>query len=204
MPAKIDFYFDFISPYAYLASTVLPRLAAENGASIDYQPVNLIQLMKMVGNRPTTIECKNKLDYAMTDLQRWATRYGVSFAPSPFWQSIDFATLGRGLLVAMDENKGPGYVDAVYPAVYGRPADLSQRAELIGVLNKAGFDGPRLLERAGSAEYAARLEKSTAAAAERGVFGSPTIFVDGKMFFGNDRLDFVADALRSTMALGDA
>jgi 2-hydroxychromene-2-carboxylate isomerase len=204
MPTKIDLYFDFISPYAYLASNVLPRLAAENNASIDYRPINLVALMKTVGNRPTTIECKNKFDYAMIDLQRWATRYGVTFAPNPFWQRIDFAILGRGLLVAKDEDRGRDYVDAVYPAIYGCPIDLSERSALVSVLNKARFDGARLVEQATSAEYAARLEKSTAAAAERGVFGSPTMFVDGEMFFGNDRLDFLAEALRSRALLADA
>ena len=197
MTAQIDFYFDFISPYSYLASAMLPRLAAEHGASINYKPFVLIELMKMVGNRPTTIECKNKGVYAITDVQRWARRYGVDFAPSPYWPGIDFALLGGGLLVALDEGRGAAYVEAVYPAVYGRPVDLGQRSLLIGVLEKAGFDGARLIERAKSPDIVARLEKNTATAAERGVFGSPTMFVGGEMFFGNDRFDFMTEALRA-------
>ncbi|HEV2673882.1 MAG TPA: 2-hydroxychromene-2-carboxylate isomerase [Aliidongia sp.] len=197
MPATIDFYFDFISPYSYLASVVLPRVAAERSAVIRYRPVGLLDLMQIVGNRPTTIECRSKGSYAMVDLQRWAKRYQVDFAPSPFWQGIDFAELGRGLLVAEDEGRAARYVDAVYPAVYGRPIDLSQRAELVAVLDRAGFDGAELLRRAGAADYVARLAQGTAEAAERGVFGSPTMIVDGEMFFGNDRLDFLSEALRS-------
>jgi 2-hydroxychromene-2-carboxylate isomerase len=196
MPAELEFYFDFVSPYSYLASTVLPRLAAEHTASITYQPFGLLDLMKMVGNRPTTLECKNKFAYALVDLQRWAKSYRVQFAPNPYVMSIDFAELGRGALVALDEGRGADYVDVVFAAVYGEPVDLSQRAGLLGVLAKAGFDGPRLLARAGSAEYVAKLEQGTAAAAARGVFGSPTIFVGREMFFGNDRLDFIAEALR--------
>jgi 2-hydroxychromene-2-carboxylate isomerase len=197
MPPQIDFYFDFISAYSYLANTALPGLAAEHGASISYRPFGLVDLMKIVGNRPTTLECKNKGAYAIADLHRWAKSYQVDFAPSPFWQSIDFAELGRGMLVALDDGREADYVNAVYPAVYGKPIDLGQRSELIGVLDKAGFDGARLLDRAQSAPYAARLDQCTAAAARRGVFGSPTMFVGGEMFFGNDRLDFVAEALRS-------
>ena len=68
---------------------------------------------------------------------------------------------------------------------------------LLGVLDRAGFAGDRLLERAAAPECAARLERNTGAAAERGVFGSPTFFVGEEMFFGNDRLDFVAEALRA-------
>jgi 2-hydroxychromene-2-carboxylate isomerase len=197
MPAEIDFYFDFVSPYSYLASTVLPRFAAERGAILNYRPFALLDLMKIVGNRPTTLECKNKGAYAMADLQRWAKNYQVSFAPSPFWHGVDFAELGRGMLVALDEGRGADYVAAIYPAVFGKPVDLGQRAELARVLDSAGFDAARLLERAGSAEYVARLEKNTTAAAERGVFGSPTMFVGGEMFFGNDRLDFMSEALRA-------
>jgi 2-hydroxychromene-2-carboxylate isomerase len=80
MSRRIDFYFDFPSPYAYLAHTQLPRIAAEHGATIDYHPFRILELMKIVGNRPTTIECKNKGKYAGTDLQRWVTRYKVDFA----------------------------------------------------------------------------------------------------------------------------
>jgi 2-hydroxychromene-2-carboxylate isomerase len=196
MPAEIDFYFDFISPYAYLASSVLPRLAAEHGASISYRPFGLFDLMRIVDNRPTTLECKNKSVYAMVDLQRWAKSYQVDFAPSPFWQSIDFAELARGMFVAVEEGREADYVNAVYPAVYGRPIDLGRRSELVGVLDKAGFDGARLLDRAKSTAYVARLEESSTSAAQRGVFGSPTMFVGGEMFFGNDRLDFMAEALR--------
>ena len=78
-------------------------------------------------------------------------RYGVSFAPSPFWPEHRFRRLGAGLIVAIDEGRGADYVSAVYPAVYGKPLDLSQRTELIEVLDKAGFEGERLLERAKSA-----------------------------------------------------
>jgi 2-hydroxychromene-2-carboxylate isomerase len=197
MAVQIDFYFDFISPYSYLAATVLPRLAAEHGAAISYRPFCLIELMKIVGNRPTTLECKNKGAYAMVDLHRWAKSYRVDFAPNPHWQNIDFAELCRGALVASDDGRAPDYVNAVYPAVFGKPLDLSERSELVGVLDKAGFAGLQLLDRAKSHEYVAKHEESTRAAAERGVFGSPTMFVDGEMFFGNDRLDFVAQTLRA-------
>jgi 2-hydroxychromene-2-carboxylate isomerase len=197
MAAEIDFYFDFISPYSYLAAIVLPRLAAEHGVAISYRPFCLIELMKIVGNRPTTLECKNKGVYAMVDLQRWAKSYRVGFAPNPHWQSIDFAELCRVALVASDEGRAADYVNAIYPAVFGKPLDLSQRSELIGVLDKASFAGVRLLDRAKSDEYVAKLEESTRAAAARGVFGSPTMFVDGEMFFGNDRLDFMVQALRT-------
>jgi len=197
MSAQIDFYFDFVSPYSYLASLVLPRLAAEHGASISYRPFTLLELMAIVGNRPTTLECKNKGAYAMSDLQRWAKHYKVNFAPNPYWSKIDFPELGRAALLAIDAGRGADYVQSIYGALFGEPRDLSQRSLLIGTLDAAGFQGAQMLKQAGTEAYVAKLEKSTNAAAERGIFGSPTMFVGGEMFFGNDRLDFMALALRA-------
>jgi 2-hydroxychromene-2-carboxylate isomerase len=68
---------------------------------------------------------------------------------------------------------------------------------LVDVLSRAGFDGQRLIERASTEALMAELDAETNAAAKRGVFGAPTIFVGDQMFFGNDRLDFVVEALRS-------
>lgn len=197
MPTRIDFHFDFVSPYSYLASTVLPRLAAEHSASIRYRPFGLVELMQRVGNRPTTLECRNKFAYAIADLRRWAGSYGVAFTPTPHFDSIDFALLGRGALVAIDAGRGADYVEAVYAAVWAHGIDLGRRPELVALLDRAGLNGARLLESAGSEAYGEKLATNTAEAAERGVFGSPTIFIGDEMFFGNDRFGFVADALRA-------
>jgi 2-hydroxychromene-2-carboxylate isomerase len=197
MTAVIDFHFDFVSPYSYLASTILPGVAKNYGVSISYHPFTLLELMKKVGNRPTTIECENKGNYVMADLQRWAKRYQVDFAPNPFWKSIDFPELGRGALVAIDQGRGADYVTAIFRAIWGEAADLSQRSKLLDVLTSANIDGARLLQGAAKPEYSAKLAKNTAAAAERGVFGSPTMFVGEEMFFGNDRFDFMTQALGS-------
>ena len=139
MTRTIDFYFDFPSPYSYLANTQLPRIAAEHGATVAYHPFRILELMKIVGNRPTTIECKNKGKYAGADLQRWTRRYKVDFARNPHSKSFDFAKLNRGALVAIEDGRGAGYVTAVFAAIWGKPEDLSQRSVLIDVLERAGL-----------------------------------------------------------------
>jgi 2-hydroxychromene-2-carboxylate isomerase len=197
MTRTIDFYFDFPSPYAYLAHTQLPRIAAEHGATVAYHPYRILEFMKMVGNRPTTIECGNKSKYAGANLQRWTKRYTVDFSRNPNSKSFDLAELDRGALVAIEDGRGAKYVTAVFAAIWGKPEDLSQRSVLIDVLNRAGVDAERLLERASADTMIAKLQSETKAAAERGVFGAPTMFVGDQMYFGNDRLDFVVEALRS-------
>ena len=200
MTRAIDFYFDFVSPYSYLANTQLPRLARQHGVQIVYKPFRLLDLMKLVGNRPTTIECKNKQRYAGADLRRWAARYGASLRRNPHLRKIDTALLLRGALIAADDGDAAPYVSAVFGAVWNGERDLSHHAELVDVLEEAGLAGEKLLEGAASDEVAARLDRETAAAAERGVFGSPSFFVGDELYFGNDRLDFVADALDARKA----
>ena len=197
MSHVIDFYFDFPSPYAYLAHTQLPKIAAEHGTTIAYHPFRILELMKIVGNRPTTIECENKRRYSGADLQRWTKRYQVDFARNPNSRSFDYAELDKGAIVAIADGRGAHYVTAVFAAIWGIPVDLSQRSVLINVLDRVGFDAESLLQRAATEDIAKKLEVETKAAAERGVFGAPTMFVGDQMFFGNDRLDFDAEMLRS-------
>ena len=74
MPQEVDFFFDFISPYTYLADSQLAALKEKTGARIRYRPMHLLQLMKIVGNVPTTVICGNKMKYAGQDLGRWVSR----------------------------------------------------------------------------------------------------------------------------------
>ena len=196
MASQIEVYFEFASPYSYLAATQLPALSAATGAEIVYRPFRLLELMKIVGNRPTTIECRNKGKYAGADIGRWAARYKVPFQRNPNLRSFDYAALGRGALVAIDQGRGADYVDAVYRAVWAGEQNLADTTVLAGLLDQAGFNGALLLREAVAAEYVARLDRQTSEAAERGVFGSPTFFVRDQMFFGNDRLDFVIEAAK--------
>ena len=200
MTRTIEFYFDFVSPYSYLANTQLPALAGEHDAAVVYRPFRLLELMKRVGNRPTTIECQNKQRYATADLGRWASKYGVSVRRNPQMRAIDLAQLLRGALIASDDGQAAPYVSAVFGALWNGARDLSQNAELAALLSEAGLDGTKLLERAQDANVVARLDRQTADAAERGVFGSPSIFIGDELFFGNDRLEFVAAALAARKA----
>ena len=197
MARSIEFHFDFRSPYSYLANTQLPATARRADAAITYHPFRILELMKMVGNRPTSVECKNKSIHAWADLGRWAGRYGVPLQGNPHIRDIDGAQLGRGALVAVDRGEAATYLDAVFAAVWRDAVNLADRGQFISVLDAAGMDGASLLTESDHPDIAAQLDAATEAAAARGVFGSPTFFVGAEMFFGNDRLDWVADALRA-------
>jgi 2-hydroxychromene-2-carboxylate isomerase len=153
----------------------------------------VLGLMKLVGNRPTTVECEAKGRYARNDLARWAKRYGVGFARNPAMRGFDFSFLSCVTLAAIAEGSGAACVQTIFGAVWNGADDLADKAMLSAVLDRAGLAGARLVEQA--ALQGGRLAECTQQAAARGVFGAPTIFVGDEMFFGNDRLDFVREAL---------
>lgn len=194
---KLEFYFDFMSPYTYLASTQIAALAERSNATVSYTPFRILDLMQRVGNRPTTIESAAKSRYAGADLGRWAARYQVPFSPNPNWRQLDFDLLRRGVLAADQEGRPQAYVHGVLKAIWGVSADLADAQAFTNLLDGLGLDGAALLRRASDPRHDEQLERNTAAAAERGAFGSPTFFVGDQMFFGNDRLDFVEQALKA-------
>jgi 2-hydroxychromene-2-carboxylate isomerase len=192
---EVAFYFDYRSPYSYLARTQLPRLVAAHGVTLRDMPFDVLGLMKLVGNRPTTVECEAKGRYARNDLARWAARYGVGLQRNPRMRSFDFPLLSRVTLVAIAQGKGAASVAAIFAAVWNGTDDLSDKTVLSGLLDRLGLAGEAVLEQASSQAVMDQLTEGTQQAAARGVFGAPTMFVGDDMFFGNDRLDFVAEAL---------
>lgn len=196
MPQDVDFFFDFISPYTYLVHTQLPALKEPTGARFHFRPMHLLNLMKLVGNVPTTVICANKMKYAGQDIGRWVARYGVPFQMNPHLFSGDQSLSLRGALVAQKQGVEDAYNRAVFRAFWIDAVDVNDRSRLEASLDEAGLAGKALLEAADQGEYVDLLAKNTELAAERGVFGSPTFIVGEDIFFGNDRLEFLEERLR--------
>ena len=191
MPAPIDFYFDFYSPYGYLASTRIDEIAARHGREVVWRPFLLGPAFVATGHRPLT-DTPLMGDYVARDFARSARLLGVPFrmpeefpkaalapARAYYWLFDDSPEVARAL------------AKAVYHATFGEGRDGS-RPELVAEL-AAGFgvDPEELLTAIGRPDVKERLKSETEAAMKRGVFGSPYIFVDGEPFWGNDRMDQV-------------
>jgi 2-hydroxychromene-2-carboxylate isomerase len=195
MPQDVDFFFDFVSPYTYLAQTQLPAVKERTGARFRLWPVHLLNLMKRVGNVPTTVICANKMKYASQDIGRWVSRYAVPFQMNPHIFKGDSSLVLRGALVAQKQGAEDAYNRAIFRAYWSEGLDVNDRALLAARLDTEGLDGRALLESADQPEYVELLEKNTETAAARGVFGSPTFIVGDDHFFGNDRLGFLEQRL---------
>lgn len=193
----VEFLFDFGSPASYIAYRRLPAIAADARAAIVWTPILLGGVFKATGNSsPAAVPAKGA--YMTEDLTRFARRYGIPFAMNPHFP-INTITLMRG--AAGCQLHAPGhflaYVEAVFTAIWADGKNLGDLAVVASVLAEAGLDGGALLALAAAPDVKDRLKADTEAAIARGVFGAPTMFVDGTLYFGQDRLDFVEEALRT-------
>ena len=177
MTKSLDFYFDVGSPAAYLAYTQLPKIAAETGATINWQPMLLGGVFQATGNSsPATVPAKGK--YMFGDLERFARRYGVPFKHNPHFP-INTLMLMRGaagLQLRKDERFG-AYVKAVFEAIWVDGKNLNDLAVTGAVLHAAGFDAAGILALVSQQDVKDRLKVLTQRAVERGIFGAPTLFV---------------------------
>ena len=195
MSKTLEFFFDFGSPYGYLANSQLPSIAARTGAQIVYCPVGVLRLMELAGNRPTTLECKNKRRHAPLDFTRWASFYGVPMGKNPYLKDMKLDPLLQGVLVASAMGVPEAYTTAVFKGIYADALDLGNPEVFARVLTEAGLDGNAILTAREDSVLVAEIERRTEQAVERGLFGVPSFIVDGQLYFGNDRLQFVERAL---------
>ncbi len=117
MPSSIRLYFDFLSPYSYLAWTQRDTITAKTGRQIDMTPVDVLSVMDVVGNTPTTITCPAQGKYAGTDLQRWIRRYQVPFQRHPKFGTFPSAPLHLAVLAAGEGSQHESMVAAGFHAV---------------------------------------------------------------------------------------
>jgi 2-hydroxychromene-2-carboxylate isomerase len=194
-PKSVEFFFDFGSPTAYLAYTQLPEVAQTANAELVYRPMLLGGVFKATGNAsPVSVPAKGR--WMNDDIMRWAKRYCVPFNFNSHFP-INTLTLMRGAVgMQMQQPQHfDRYVKTVFKAMWVAPRNLGDVVELGAVLSDAGFDTGAFTTMVSDTAVKAQLVANTEEAVARGVFGAPTCFVDGHMFFGQDRLDFVREAL---------
>jgi 2-hydroxychromene-2-carboxylate isomerase len=193
MTKSVEFFYDYASPFSYLADCRLPAIAARRGAEIVYRPAILGVLIVESGNQPPpTVPAKMK--YMNADMRRWATKLDVPFVPNPAFP-VRSITLMRAALIAQDTRVFPRFHAAMWRAMWNDAANLADPAVLTDVLTRAGLDAETIMRGTQDDRVKARLKANCDEALARGAFGLPTFFVGDEMFFGNDRLDFVDDAL---------
>jgi 2-hydroxychromene-2-carboxylate isomerase len=192
MASAIEFYFDFSSPYSYIASEQIEALAARTARPLEWRPILLGAVFKASGGAPLTEVYGPKSRYAVRDFARSAAFAGVPYRhPTVF--PIGAVAASRAVLWLQREHsaKAAAYIHAVYRAFFVDDRNVGDATVALDIAQSLGIDGARLA--AGVQEEAIKtaLRVQVEQAISRGVFGAPTIFVDGEMFWGHDRLDQV-------------
>lgn len=190
MKQTVEFFFDFVSPYSYLAYSQLESLPAD----ISLRPMHVLSVMNAVGNTPTTVTCSAKGRYAAADLARWARRYGVALK-RPDMRAMNNAACARAALAAPSSEVAWQITTALFNACWRDGQTLTTTAEVLDALAAAGLETASLADLIDASETIEQLEKNNREAAERGVFGAPSFLLGESLFFGNDRLDFVREQL---------
>jgi 2-hydroxychromene-2-carboxylate isomerase len=195
MSKTVEFFFDVGSPTAYLASTQIQKLASDAGATLAYRPMLLGGVFKATGNSsPVTVPAKGK--WMFIDMSLWAKRYGVTLKMNPFFP-INTLPLMRGAVamqIRMPE-RFDAYLSTVMRAIWQDKKNMGDPAVIAETLTQIGLDPAAFMAMIGDDEIKAALVKNTEEAVTRGVFGAPTFFVGDQMFFGQDRMMFVKEAL---------
>ena len=195
MAPRLEFFFDYVSPFAYLANSQVPALVERTGAELVYRPMLLGGVMQASGNSPPfTVPAKGR--YSGIESQRWARRYGLPLEPNSHFPVKTILPL-RAALVLLENGGFREYHEGVFRSMWTEGANIGEAEVLTSVLEKAGCDAAHVLGRCADPAIKDALKANTAEAVERGAFGAPTFFVGDEMFFGNDRLDFVEEALRA-------
>ena len=191
MAAPIDFYFEFASPYGYLASTRMDAIAARHGREASWHPIMLGAAFKLTGAQPL-VHTPLKGDYMMRDLPRFARLLEVPFKAPPVMPVNSLAASRACIWLQQDDPKmAKALARAVLHAHWGEGQDIARAEDVADIARPLGIERAALLAAVADPAIKAGLKQATEAAIGRGVFGSPFVLVDGEAFWGADRLDQV-------------
>lgn len=194
----IEFIFDFGSPNAYLAHKVLPAIAARLGATVVAVPCLLGGIFKATGNQAPMVAfgpIKGKMEYEMLEMRRFIRKHDLGkFTMNPHFP-VNTLMLMRGAVAAQEDGRLADYMDAGFLHMWEEPKKMDDPEVYVAAMTASGFDGAALLERGQTPSVKATLMENTSNAVDRGVFGIPTFFAGGEMYFGKDRLGQMGEAM---------
>src|ERR1700754_491121 len=201
MPRQIDYYFSLQSPWAYIGHRLFREVADTYDLKVNHKPVVLVDLFSETGGLPLMKRHPVRQRYRMVELQRWRDKRGLKFHLQPANWPFN-ARLADGVVIAaLEAGLDPDrYLRRAFAAVWEHQLNMADAETIIRVADEAGLPGKKLVERSGSEEVSAAYEQNRQDALSADVFGSPVYVLDGEVFWGQDRIELLADALKSGRA----
>lgn len=198
MARQIDYYFSLQSPWAYIGHALFEDVAKTNDLKIDYKPVLLVELFSETGGLPLAKRHPARQRYRLIELQRWRDKRGLKFHLKPKSWPFNPRLADGTVLAAMEAGQNPEpFMRRAYKAIWEDQLDLGDGATITKLADEAGLPGAKLVARAASDEIGAIYNKNRDEAIAGDVFGSPSYVLDGEVFWGQDRIELLADALKS-------
>jgi 2-hydroxychromene-2-carboxylate isomerase len=198
MPRQVDYYFSFQSPWAYIGHNVFRNVAKTYDLKVNYKPVVLVDLFSETGGLPLMKRHPVRQRYRMVELQRWRDKRGLKFHLQPANWPFN-ARLADGVVIAaIQAGVDPEpFMRSAFAAVWEGQLNLAEPATLMQLADQSGLSGKQLVDRSESDEISAAYEQNRQDALAADVFGSPVYVLDGEVFWGQDRIELLADALKS-------
>ena len=193
MSKTVEFWYDFLSPTAYLGYWRLKDIATRTGATIDYHPMLLGGVFKATGNQ-TPVNVKPKGKWMFFDMSNYARKYGVPLKSNPYFV-FSSLPLMRGAILAQERGELEPYNDTIFHGVWRDARNLADPGIIVETLKEAGLDADAYVEGIQQQDVKDKLIANTDEAVEKGAFGAPTFFVGDKMWWGQDRLEWVEQEL---------
>jgi 2-hydroxychromene-2-carboxylate isomerase len=201
MTRQVDYYFSLQSPWAYIGHKSFREVASTYGLKVNHKPVVLVDLFSETGGLPLMKRHPVRQRYRLVELQRWRDKRGLNFhLQPPHWPFN--ARLADGVVIAAIEaglDPDP-FLRRAHAAVWEDQLNLADSAVLVKLLDESALPGKQLTERSASEEVSAVYEQNRQEALAADVFGSPAYVLDGEVFWGQDRIELLADALKSGRA----
>ncbi len=198
MPREIDYYFSTPSPWAYIGHNLFHEVATTYGAKVNYKPVLLLDLFSETGGLPLGKRHPVRQRYRMLELQRWREKRGLNFNLQPKCFPLDGRLADGVILAAIEAGHDPEpLMRRAFAGVWEDELDLADPKTVAQIADEVGLPGSILVQRSPADEISAMYEKNRQDALAAGVFGSPAYVLDGEAFWGQDRIDLLADALKS-------
>ena len=199
MSHTVDYYFAAQSPWTYLGHTRLAAMSRATGATVRVLPVDLGRVFPVSGGLPLGKRAPQRQAYRLLELQRFSELLGLPLHITPRYFPVSSDDAAR-LIVAVDGHDGTDaalkIAGAVFAAVWAQERNIADEKVLAELLAEQGLN-PARLEQSHSQAVHERYDANTQQAIEAGIFGAPSFIVDGEMFWGQDRLDFVERKLRA-------
>jgi 2-hydroxychromene-2-carboxylate isomerase len=198
MPRKLDYYFSTVSPWAYIGHDLFMRIVAKHEVAVNYKPVFLGRVFAETGGLPLAQRHPVRQRYRLLELQRWREKRGLNFAIQPKHWPFEPTLLDRFVIAIIHAGSDPdAFLRRIFDAIWLEERNLGDEGEILAAAEDCGLAGPALLDVARNTRteviYALNLENAVAA----DVFGSPAYVLDGEVFWGQDRLELLDDALAS-------